>query len=123
MGVLGEERLLLFGEAAIGAMSVGVDQLADREAVRLLGRCDFGDGRHGFLSLLGGRSVVGLQTEMLTAWTELHELVGGDREVADPAAGGVEDRVGYGGVDAGGAELADAPAAGRAGGVVGLRGE
>src|ERR1700733_10358130 len=53
----------------------------------------------------------------VTLWLnrELHQLVGGDREFADPAAGGVEDRVGDGRVDAGGAELADALAADRAG--------
>src|ERR1700759_3009086 len=64
-------------------MSVGVDQLADREAVRLLGRCDFGDGRHGLLSLFGCRSVVGLQLKMLTcigpSYTSLSGVIGRSR--------------------------------------------
>jgi hypothetical protein len=38
MGVLCEERLLSFGVASVGAMSVGIEQLADRQAVGLLSR-------------------------------------------------------------------------------------
>src|SRR6185295_10175719 len=45
------------------------------------------------------------------------ELVGGDRELADPSTAGVEDRVCDGRIDAGGAELADA------GGDVGVDGQ
>ena len=59
VGVLREECLLSLGETAIGAMRVRVHELADREAVRLLGRCDFGDGGHGLRGLFGCRSIVG----------------------------------------------------------------
>ena len=38
LGVVCEERLLSFGIASVGAMSVGIPQLADREAVGLLSR-------------------------------------------------------------------------------------
>ena len=50
-GVLGEERPLPLGVPAIGAPRVGVDQLADRQAVRHLGRGDLGVDRHLLLLL------------------------------------------------------------------------
>ena len=43
LAVLGEQVVgdaVLFGETSIGAMRVGVDELTDREAVRLHGRGD-----------------------------------------------------------------------------------
>ena len=42
VGVLGEERFLPVGVAAIRAVSVGVEELPDSEAVSRLGRCDLG---------------------------------------------------------------------------------
>ena len=43
LAVLGEQVVgdaVLFGETSIGAMRIRVDELADREAVRLLARGD-----------------------------------------------------------------------------------
>ena len=40
-GVRGEQRLLPLGVAAVSAARVGVDQLPNRQAVSLLGWCDF----------------------------------------------------------------------------------
>jgi hypothetical protein len=37
VGVFGEERLLVVRETAIGAVGVGVNELADRQAIRGLG--------------------------------------------------------------------------------------
>ena len=55
VGVLREQRLLSFGVAAIGAMGVGVDELADREPVRLLTRRYLGVNHHVSLYLGGHR--------------------------------------------------------------------
>jgi hypothetical protein len=56
--VLTEERLLALGIAAIRAIRVGVNELADREAVSLLDRCDLGvDSRS-----LAGRHLTGVGT-------------------------------------------------------------
>jgi hypothetical protein len=60
VGVLGEERLLPVGVAAIGATRIGVDELADRQAVRQLGRCDVGVDPYGLLFL-------GVPTDVPTA--------------------------------------------------------
>jgi hypothetical protein len=46
VGVLGEEGLLSLRVAAISAVRVGVDELADRQAVSLLGRCGFSVDHH-----------------------------------------------------------------------------
>jgi hypothetical protein len=51
VGVLGEERLLPLGVAAIFAVRVGIEELPDRQAVSHLCWCDLsGAGRHGHLS-------------------------------------------------------------------------
>jgi hypothetical protein len=39
-GVVGEERLLTFGVATVGAVVVGVEQRANREAVGYLCQCE-----------------------------------------------------------------------------------
>jgi hypothetical protein len=38
--VLSEEGLLPLGVAPIGAMRIGIDELADRKTIRLLSCCD-----------------------------------------------------------------------------------
>jgi hypothetical protein len=44
--VVGEQRFLSVGVAPVGAVRVGVEQLADRQAIGGLGRCEFSVGSH-----------------------------------------------------------------------------